>query len=85
MSSFCWGQASGIAAGITYNSHIDCDTLKGGKGSPGMFVSQNRLLLSFPFCSRSASTEYLRHPKSLQKELEIKFKEIHMQNCGEWG
>jgi hypothetical protein len=78
-------KASGIAAGTTYNGHIDYDTLKEGKGSPGMFGRQNQLLLSFPFCSRSASAEHQRKLKSLQKVLEIKFKTIYMQYCGEWG
>lgn len=63
-------KASGIATGTTYNSHIDYDALKGSNDSPGMFVRQNRLVLSFPFCSRSASasTGYQRKPKSLPKK-----------------
>lgn len=66
-----------MAAGTTDNSHIDYDTLKKANGSPGVFARQNRLLLRFPFCSRSASTEYQGKLKSLQKELETKFRKIN--------
>jgi hypothetical protein len=74
-----------MTAGATYNSHIDYDTLKGGKVSRRVFVRKNPLLLSFPFCSRFAFAEYQKKPKSLQKELETKFKKTHIQIRGEWG
>lgn len=67
-----------MAAGTFYNSHVDYDALKEGKASGHVSIRKNQLPLSFPFCSRFASTEYQRNPKSLQKELETKFEKTHI-------
>lgn len=78
-----------MAAGTFYNSHIDYDTLKGGKASGHVGVCKNqRPLRVFHFVPDPPEQTIKRNPKSLQKELETKFENTHahthIHNCGEW-
>lgn len=63
-----------MTAGFTYNSHIDYDTLKGGKGSPGNVCKTEpaapKFSILFQICFRRISKKTEEPTKRVRNKIQ---------------